>query len=530
MPTMTSFPTSALRRSSRLLAALLLAPIAPLLPANAAPPPSADPLAGLAPVVEQALTDWKVAGAAIAVVRDGKVVLARGFGVRTAGEPAPVDADTVFPIASLAKGFTAALAGRLVDERKLAWDDPLSRHLPGLAFADPAVTAGLTFEDALSHRSGIAGSADFLWLLAGLPKEEILARLRFAPQEIPFRSGDSYRNVVVLAAGEAMARAGGAPWEALVTDRFLVPLGMSRTFAGRLDPVRAGTNVATPHSDLSGEPRPVPIEDPSPVAPAAAVWSTARDLATWSRMLLGSGELDGKRILAAETVTALLSPQTLQPSSPFFRATWPESHFRAWGLGWVLQDYRGRLVAWNTGGLAGVSATVALLPEEKGAVVVLTNGGRTSLPEALAWTVVDRLLGAPAKDWSRIRLERSLAARARAAEAEAKKGAAGTAPLAWPLASLAGRWENELLGEARLEPANGNLVLRIGRGPAATLEPLSAGALLARWPGEGWGTSELVFAAGNGAGPDRFELEEVGSFRRIVPPPSPPAFESDHAE
>lgn len=515
---MNVLPKSALRRfAPRFAATLLVLAGRATSPATAAPPASADPLAGLAPVVERALADWKVAGAAVAVVRDGKVVLARGFGVRAAGEPAAVDADTVFPIASLTKGLTAALAGRLADEKKLAWDDPLVKHLPGLAFADPAVTAALTFEDALSHRSGIAGSADFLWLLADLPREEILARLRFAPQEIPFRSGDSYRNVVVLAAGEAMARAGGAPWEALVADRLLAPLGMSRTFAGRLDPVRAGANVATPHSDLSGTPRPVPIEDPSPVAPAAAAWSSARDLATWARMLLGGGELDGKRVLAPETVTALLSPQTLQPSSPWFRDTWPESHFRAWGLGWVLQDYRGRLVAWNTGGLAGVSGTVALLPEEKGAVVVLTNGGRTSLPEALAWTVVDRLLGAPSKDWSRIRLERSLAARARAAEAESKRAVAGTAPLAWPLSSLEGLWENELLGKARVEPADGRLVFRIGRGPAARIEPLSADALLARWPSAEWGTSELRFAPGGNGAPDRFELEEIGTFRRVAP-------------
>ncbi|HEX2571896.1 MAG TPA: serine hydrolase [Polyangia bacterium] len=503
-----------------LVSALSLAPAR----ARAAAPPgevAGEVARDLDPYVTQALATWKVPGAAIAIVKDGRVVLARGFGVRAAGRPERVDEHTSFAIASLSKGFTAAALGLLVEEGRLGWDDPVVRHWPGFAVADPTVTRELTIRDLLAHRSGLGPESDALWSYAGYGREEILARLRFLGQGAGLRASFSYQNVLYLVAGEVLAARSGQRWEEFVATRLLAPLDMcSSSTSGK--PLPGSTNVAQPHSDTGDPPeaRPIQAEDSTPVSPAAALHSSAADLAHWLLMLLDRGQYAGRRVLQPATVDALFTPQMLIDFEPALKALYPESHFQAYGLGWVVQDYRGRLVVWNTGGLHGMACSTALIPEERLGVVVLTNGPRISLPEALVFRVLDGYLGAgpPAKDWSGLRLKASLARRARLAEAERAAEAArvrGTRPTL-SLERYAGVYEQPLLGRVTVSPParDGRVTLQVARGLVGDLSHWHYDTFRIVWRNPLYGTSLATFALDPNGAPSRLFIEELGDFRR----------------
>jgi CubicO group peptidase (beta-lactamase class C family) len=225
-------------------------------------------------------------------------------------------------------------------------------------------------------------------------RADILSRLRHVNQAAGLRSTFSYSNVLYLVAGEALGTRAGTSWDDLVRKRLFEPLGMASSHTGMrgLDKVR---NVARPHSDVTGEMHPVPFLDGDNVAPAAALVSNAHDMARWVRMLLGHGTLEGHKVLSQETVRELFSPQMVIPRGPFSRQIRPESHLEAAGFGWMLRDWRGMLLVWNTGGMDGMTSSVGLLPEDNLGVIVLTNGGRTSFPEALVARILDAYTGQP---------------------------------------------------------------------------------------------------------------------------------------
>lgn len=496
----------------------------------AAPPPT---LRDLDRYVTEALAAWKVPGAAIAIVKDGQVVMARGFGVRTVGRPERVDEHTSFAIASLSKGFTAAALGLLVEEGRIGWDDAVVRHWPGFAVADATVTRELTVRDLLAHRSGLGPESDALWSYARYDRAEILARLRFLGQSTGLRASFSYQNVLYLVAGEVLAARAGQRWEEFIASRLFAPLDM-RSSSATGQPLPGNTNVAQPHSDAGDPPqaRPITAEDSAPVAPAAAIHSSAADLSHWLLMLLDRGQYASRQVLRPATVDALFSPQMLIDFEPALKALYPESHFQAYGLGWVVQDYRGRLVVWNTGGLHGMACSTALIPEERLGIVVLTNGPRISLPESLVFRVLDGYLDAgssataataarPPKDWSGLRLKASLARRARQAQAERTAEAArvqGTRPTL-PLERYAGTYEQPLLGGVTVSSpgaGEGRATLQVGRGLVGDLSHWHYDTFRITWRNPLFGTALATFALDPSGAPSRLYIEELGDFRRVA--------------
>jgi CubicO group peptidase (beta-lactamase class C family) len=495
---------------------MLLAALLALLPATAlaAAPSEPAPLKELPAYVTRSMEDWKVPGVAIAVVKDGRLVWARGFGVREVGKPERVDSETVFALGSLTKGFTAASVGLLVDEGKLAWDDPVVRHLPSFAVADPYVTRELTLRDLLAHRSGLKPEADFLWYGTTYGRQDILARLRHLEQASGLRTTYSYSNVLYLVAGEVAAARAGMSWDDLVRTRLFEPLGM-RSTGTRLEELLKRPNRARPHVDRTGSATPIAHLDGGNVGPAAAIHSNVKDMARWLQLMLGRGTLDGKKVLSAEVVDALHTPQTLIPRGAFARKLFPESHLDAAGMGWVLKDHRGKWMVWNTGGMDGMSCSAALLPEEGLGVVVLTNGPRISFPEALVYRVVDAYLGAPAKDWSRLRLEASLEHRARQKQAELaqeKARIAGTKPTL-PLARYAGTYAQRLMGEASVTVERETLRVRLA-GWEGEAEHWHHDTFRVTWSNPELGTSLLTFQLDADGAPSRLVLQEVGAFER----------------
>jgi CubicO group peptidase (beta-lactamase class C family) len=225
---------------------------------------------------------FEVPGLAVAVVKDGEVVLTRGYGVRRAGEPAPVDAHTLFGIASNTKAFTAAALGILVDEGKIAWDDPVTKHLPWFQMYDPYVTREMTVRDLLCHRSGLGlGAGDLLfWPPSTFSREEIVQRLRFIKPAHGFRSKFAYSNLMFVAAGQVVAAVTGSSWENFVKQRIFGPLGMKSTQTS-VKVFHPGDNVATPHSKVEGHLQAIPYTDIDNSGPAGAINSNVSDMSRW---------------------------------------------------------------------------------------------------------------------------------------------------------------------------------------------------------------------------------------------------------
>src|ERR1022692_3605013 len=302
-------------------------------------------------VVERARKEFDVPGIAVAIVKDGNVVLARGYGVRKQGDSAPVTAQSLFRIASNTKAFTTAALAMLVDERKIRWDDAVSQHMPGFQLYDPYVTREMTIRDLLTHRSGLGlGAGDLMFFPPGnLGRDEIIRRLRFIKPATSFRSAYAYDNLLYIVAGQLIPAVTGKSWDAFVRDRIFIPLGMTNTFTD-VSALKTGKDVATPHNMLSGKLEALPQEDMDSSAPAGAIITCVADLAKWMNLQLNGGAVgpEGKaRLFSAAQAREMWSAQTILPieelskdSPATFAATQP--NFRAYGLGWDLRDYRGQ--------------------------------------------------------------------------------------------------------------------------------------------------------------------------------------------
>ncbi|HEX8560399.1 MAG TPA: serine hydrolase [Pyrinomonadaceae bacterium] len=407
--------------------------------------------------------DWKVPGFAVAIVKDDRVVFARGYGVRELGKPGAVDKDTLFAVASNTKAFTSAALATLVDEGKLRWDDPVTKYLPGFQLYDPYVTREMTVRDLLSHRSGLATfGGDLLWYETTYPRSEVIRRVRFLKPVHGFRGRYGYQNIMFLAAGEVVPAVTGKSWDDYVRERFFRPLGMTRsntTYAQLM----ASQNVAAPHNEVEGRVRVIRYSNVDAAGGAAAINSTAAEMAEWVRLQLGRGAYQGNRIFSAAASREMWTPQTIVSGVGEAAERFnPTVHFNLYGLGWALSDYRGRKVVTHSGGLDGMTSRVALLPEENLGVVVLTNS-ETPLQAFLYYKVFDVFTGAPARDWSADYAARAKAARERE-EAEARKieeaRVPGTKP-SLPLAAYAGTYGGQMYGDARVTEENGRLVVRL---------------------------------------------------------------------
>jgi CubicO group peptidase (beta-lactamase class C family) len=456
----------------------------------------------------------------VAVVRADRVVFARGYGVREAGRAEPVDENTLFAIGSNTKLFTAVLTGMLVDEGRMSWDDPASRHLPGFQLFDPYVSREIRIHDLLSHRSGLGRRGDFLWYASPFDRREILRRVRFLEPNSSFRSEFGYQNIMFLAAGEAAAEAAGRDWDTLVRERIFTPLGMTRSNTSTND-LSGDANVASPHAWRDGEIVPIPYRNIDNVAPAGSINSSAREMAEWLRMLLARGSYEGNRLLEPATLARIESPHTITPLAP--DSLTPSTHFSAYGLGIGMRDYRGVKVLSHTGGIDGMLSLVAYVPERDLGIVVLTNTSpHNALYTAIMYRVLDAYLGGESRDWSGILLDRTREAEARQAETRARterERVPGTRP-SLELAAYVGTYSNEMYGDVSITESDGRLHVRYGTAFRGELEHWHYDTFVARWDDEGLGTSYVTFALTPMATVGRMEIQGLADFQRIQSPGS----------
>jgi CubicO group peptidase (beta-lactamase class C family) len=438
----------------------------------------------LDPFIESAMHDWKLPGLAVAIVQKETIIFIRTYGVKQLGKPFPIDKHTLFAIGSTTKALTAAAVGMLVDEKKLGWDDPVTKYLPWFQLPDPWATRELTIRDLLCHR---VGTNALLPAVVSLDREEVLRRLRYVIPYMPFRYQYEYNNLMYTVAGEVVGAVSGRGWEEFVNKRIFSPLGMTEThlsvdslwnsenlapcfccnLPGRsvsVESVLGGADVAMPHWPVRNQMRVIPWRRYSTIGPAGGELSAnIIDMAKWLQFQVGRGAYKGKRLLSEAAFNQMHYPQTIIPSEnwPLFLKDEPDVHFLAYGFGWRLNDYRGNLMSWHTGGVYGFLTIIGLLPELNVGVVVLTNAEGSGVASALMMRVFDNFLGAPKKDWSaRILARKKISEdKAKAEETELENARIkGTRP---PLAleAYTGRYFDNAYGTVNVAMQGGSLVL-----------------------------------------------------------------------
>ncbi|HXG92752.1 MAG TPA: serine hydrolase [Blastocatellia bacterium] len=508
-------------RSGRSISIIIIALLVLAQPLPA--PAQESTLNGFDEYVSRALKDWDVPGAAIAIVKNDQIVFAKGYGVRKFGEQTPVDEKTLFAIGSASKAFTAAAIAMLVDEGKMKWDDPAIKHLPGFQLFDPYVTREITVRDLLSHRSGL-DRAEFIWYATPYDRNEILRRIMFVKPSSSFRSKFGYQNIMYLAAGQAVARVSGKSWDDFIRERIFAPLGMSSSSTS----IRAFANqddVATPHAKIEGKVQAIVWRNIDNIAPAGAINSNAIDMAQWLRLQLAGGEYKGARLISSGAAKEMHEPQTIIRKEPPWSIFYPEAHFLSYGLGWFLHDYKGRKVVEHGGNIDGMTALVAMIPEEKLGVVILTNMNGTLLPTALMYRVFDIYLGAANKDWSAemLKAARSLEEQSKAAQKKLEESRVNGTKPSLALEKYAGAYTDDALGDAKVTVENGKLVLRTP-GLVADLEHWHYDTFRATFRDTVIvGKALVTFTLNSQGKPDGLSISGINLTFKRAPKESPPA-------
>lgn len=477
---------------------------------------TAAPLDGFDAYVEQARKEWRVPGVAIAVVKDDKVIYAKGFGERTVGRNEPVDQNTVFAIGSSSKAITAASLGLLVDEGKLDWDGPVRSYMKTFELYDPYVTRNVTVRDLLTHRTGVGG-AGALWSGSGFNRNEIIYRLRFQDESIGFRNRFQYNNEMFITAGEIVPAVTNMSWDDWLVKRIFGPLGMTRTNTS-IHKFPSMGNVSTPHILVDGKLVPIEYREGTNGGGAGNINSSVHDMAQWIRLQLGKGEYQGKRILSEAVVAEMQTPQITLPKGGY-RDMMPGSHVAAYGMGWFLHEYRGKKVVQHGGAIDGNMANVAMLPEENLGIVVLTNRYPHSMVYALTLRVFDEMLGGEKRDWSAVLVEDYWRKPGRSLEGPSLKreAKANAAPPTLPLASYAGTYTSKLYGDLEIAAEGDKLVLIRGA-VSGDLEHYDANTFRSRWRSPGYlsvtGLSPVGFSVGPAGNVSALDLAGVEYVRK----------------
>ena len=363
-------------------------------------------------LTELTLKTFDVPGIAVAVVKDGKVIHAKGYGVRSLNTKLPVDENTLFGIASNSKAFTVAALGILVDEGKIKWDDKVTDYIPEFRMYNPYVTEEFTIRDLLTHRSGLGlGAGDLMFWpdSNNFTKKEMIYNLRYLKQVSSFRTKFDYDNNLYMVAGEVVAAVSGMSWEEFIQKRILDPLQMKNS-APSYNLLKDKSNVIDPHAPVDGVVKVIRRDTNETLDAAGGIYSNLTDMCKWIIMQMDNGKYgDGKRLLSEAVHEEMWTPQTIIPvrgETPY------NTHFASYGLGWFLSDVNGYKQCTHTGGLAGIVTQVTLIPEMKLGIIVFTNQQSGAAFTAITNTIKDSYFGIKGRDWVKMNHDKVVAAEA----------------------------------------------------------------------------------------------------------------------
>jgi CubicO group peptidase (beta-lactamase class C family) len=419
-------------------------------------------IAGLDDYCRRAIRDWRVPGLALAIVRNGRVLAARGYGVRQLGVNAPIDANTIFPIASCTKAFTAAVIGKCVDQGKLRWDDPIGDYVAAFRKPNDGRNSPITIRQALQHRTGLP-NANMLWRSGQFRADEILSRLSRLEPVAPPGERMIYNNVMYLAAAKAAEQVRGKSWSRLIAEDFLEPLSMTSSLSdgSRLSQFQ---NVAAPHATVDGRVQVIERHSPDVVAPAGSIHSSAADMAAWLLLHLNRGAWMGRELLSPSRIDEMQSPVEDRASERSAQDI-PKAPISRYGMGWFVNEHAGRTAVEHSGSNNGFLAWMALMPSESLGLVILSNHRQTGVNSALRSWILDRLLNQPDRDWSsevRKEYEGGWIRLLREARERFEDDHASTSPPSRPLSEYAGTYESALYGAIDVTEQRGRLSLQFG--------------------------------------------------------------------
>jgi CubicO group peptidase (beta-lactamase class C family) len=481
-----------------------------------------EPYPGLDAYVTAALKAWNVPGVGLAIVRNDSVIYAKGYGVRDVAKGDRVTEKTVFAIGSSSKAFTAAAIAMLVDDKKVSLDASPATYLPGFQLYDPYASREITVRDLLSHRSGLA-RGELAWYGSGFDRDEIVRRVRYLKPSWSFRSQFGYQNIMYVAAGQVVARVSGTSWDDFVRERIFAPLGMTSASTS-IRALSSVSDLAMPHAEVNDTLRTVPWRNIDNAGPAGSINGSVVDVAQWVRLQLGRGRYAGKQLISARMVDEMHQVHMAIRTDSAARANNPHTHLRAYGLGWFLEDYRGRQVVHHGGNVDGFTALVAMMPEEKFGIVLLTNMNGTGLPNALMPRLFDLHLKAPPTDWSGDAVRRLEVARKRARDAQARaesQRVANTKP-SLPLASYTGTYTDSLYGDLVVTERDGRLQLTFGPNWNGTLEHHHFDSFRVRFDTPVLPPVPVTFqlAANGKVASAQLDMAGLADFRKVPDPPA----------
>jgi CubicO group peptidase (beta-lactamase class C family) len=433
--------------------------------AQAAPPTDLDTY------VASSMKTFDVPGMAVAIVKDGNVLVAKGYGVRKLGDPTRVDEHTMFGIGSNTKAFTTAALAGLVDAGKLSWDDPVYQRLPGFVMYDPYVSHEMTIRDLLTHRSGMGlGEGDLLfWPHSTFTRNEIIYKLRFMKPASSFRSHYAYDNLLYMTAGQIIPALTGISWDDYIRQHIFAPLGMDHSNVSNAA-FKPGDDYAFPHERVDGKLQMIPFEVLDNAGPAGAINSCAADMAKWVQLQLNRGKFvdrDG-RLFSDQQSKEMWSPQTILPiGDPPPPLAGLKANFGDYALGWSVRDYHGRKLVGHTGGVAGFVSRVMLIPEENLGVVVLTNAEEGGAFDSVVYHILDHYFALPPTDWiaafKSAQDQREKEAAETMKRAEAARAADSKPSL--PLENYAGTYNDAWYGPITIRKENSGLVITFDHTP-----------------------------------------------------------------
>lgn len=416
--------------------------------------------------IHREMRRWDVPGLAVAIVKDGKVIVSKGYGIRNIHKPdEKVNGNTLFQIASNTKAFTATSIALLASQKRLSLDDKVARWMPAFKLKDTLASENVTIRDLLCHRLGLETfQGDIVNWGSNMSRKEIIANFPNIDPVYSFRSHFGYCNAGFLTAGEIIPLATDTSWDDFVDYNFFKPLKMARTTTAWYG-IYTDTNACIPYTMCEGKLERMPYVNIDNLGPAASVNSCANDLSHWLLMQLDSGRYEGKQVVPFPVLQTTRTSNTIisDQNNPYF----PSKHFMTYGLGWFLEDYNGMKIIRHDGGSNGFVTTTCIIPELNLGIVVLTNTDANNLYGALRQQIIDAYMDLPYRNYSEYYHARA-SKKERQDEDSLKKERRLVAKRnkpELPLKAYTGKYHNAVYGDITIGEDKGKLVMYFSHHP-----------------------------------------------------------------
>lgn len=450
--------------------------------------------------IQTAMIQWQIPGMSIGIVKDGKIIYTKGYGIRNINQiDQKVNENTIFAIGSNTKAFTATALALLQQEGKVGLDDRIQRYFPTFQMGDTYAAQEMTIRDLLTHRIGIdTWYGDFTHWGSKYSKTELIEKMQYLPTASSLRSRFGYSNVAYMLAGEVIPKATkGKTWETFIKERFFDPLQMARTCTST-NQLPAFDNVAMPHTLHRNKLISLPWRNIDNMAACGSINSTAIDMCHWLIMQMDSGRYAGTQIVPQLVLNNVHAAQMALPAYPYHNSNFPTSHFAAYGLGWFLKDYQGKMLIHHAGAVDGMISQTAFIPEEKIGLVILTNSDANDFPSALMYQIIDTYLGVAYKDWNAWVLARIKEEEEQSTPFESTKNTDNKASL--PLEAYVGYYIHPHYGQMTIRLQNKELIVTPSAHPGTTgkIKAWNGDQMVCEWSDLFWDRSLMTFIIGAG--------------------------------